>query len=91
MIMAATRHKSIPRPDWPAFMSRETAAAYLDISPSTFDLHVRPQLTAIQFGGAPRFSRAELHDRLDVVHNIPNAQRGDDRDNPWDDRPCASD
>ncbi len=54
-------------PGWPTAMSRETAAAYLSLSPQRFDRHLRPQLREIRFGRSVRFSRQDIDALVEIL------------------------
>jgi|GEM_PF-3092202 len=53
---------------WPRLLSREQAAAYVALAPSTFDLEYRPDLVEIRHGTsarAVRFDRLQLDKLID--------------------------
>ena len=77
-------------PDWPVGMRRETAAAYLDVSPATFNAIVAsgrlPPPTALT-RGCKVWRRRDLDALLDPNHGQPNdpaARPVEDLAGEWD-------
>ncbi|MFC3674708.1 hypothetical protein [Ferrovibrio xuzhouensis] len=69
--MAGRRLDTAELPGWPRMMSRDLAAAYVGVSPSTFDLEVAEGLLPKPLprgrkGGLDTWDRMALDDALDL-------------------------
>lgn len=70
-------------PDWPRLMGRELAAAYLDISPSTFDMRVatKQMPPPIRYGRRVLWDRQRIDRMVDIQSGLVKPANSWDRSN----------
>lgn len=58
--------KSIPHGAWPRLLGHAKVSAYLDVSPNSFDKHIRSRLTEHKIGKRVLWDRREVDTLLDT-------------------------